>query len=173
MFLCTRANMALIILGCKTCCLASKSYSQPSLWSHTTGITDQDQGQSLWPSLHSCLGMPSLCPWSKATTLIEDSCMELLIMSGPSFGILWCTIGKNVWQLSTGYVSPQYCLASDDLFKTVFSTVNDALFDAACNEIFGSICNIHFYHDRFVNDYSLVYHLPSHDEFWLCKPIVA
>lgn len=38
----------------------------------------------------------------------------------------------NVYQLSTGYMSPQYHMGVDDLMETVLSNGNDSLPDYIC-----------------------------------------
>ena len=43
----------------------------------------------------------------------------------------------NVWHLTTGFVSPWYHVAFDDLFQTVFSSgYDDALVNTICNNLF-------------------------------------
>ena len=58
-------------------------------------------------------------------------------------GKMWCFPDKhyslvaNVCYLSTGYISPQFHLVSDNLFETVICTRdNDSVFNAICNDRF-------------------------------------
>ena len=73
----------------------------------------------------------------------------------------------HVRHLKTGYVSPQYHVVFDDLFKTVFSSgVNDALVDSICNNLCGTSCEVFATDEYYANNY-LVYKPTPLDEFRL------
>lgn len=76
MFLCAGASLRPLIIICfyvKYAVWLQKLYSQLSLWVETHRITDQGQDQSLWPSMHACLGMFYLCPCSKVPQWAKNS----------------------------------------------------------------------------------------------------
>ncbi len=50
----------------------------------------------------------------------------------------------NIRHLKTDFVSPQYHVVFDDLFKTVFSSGTDnALVDSICENLYGTSCKIY------------------------------
>ncbi len=50
----------------------------------------------------------------------------------------------NIWHLKTSYVSPQFHVVFDDLFKTVFSSgADDALVDFICKNLYRTNCEIY------------------------------
>ncbi len=113
---------------CETCCLNPQFHFQPSLWSNTIGTTHQDQGQWLWPSLHPCLGMPSLYPWFKlqdGQKIPKWNCQPCLGQF-QEFSDVHSSLATHICHFSTGYVSPQYYLDFDDMFQIMLSTGNDA-----------------------------------------------
>ena len=72
-----------------------------------------------------------------------------------------------VRHLGTGYVSPQYHVDFDDLFKTVFSSgAEDALVDSICENLYGTSCEI-YATDKYDAKNNLVYKPPPLDEVWL------
>ncbi len=69
--------------------------------------------------------------------------------------------------MKTGYVSPQYHVVFDDLFKTVFSSgANDALVDSICKNLHGTSCEIYATDEYDAHD-NFVYKPPPLDEVWL------
>jgi hypothetical protein len=73
----------------------------------------------------------------------------------------------NIWHLKTGYVSPQYHVVFDDLFKTVFSSgAEDALVDSICKNLYGTSCEIYATDENDAHE-NLVYKPPPLDEVWL------
>jgi hypothetical protein len=73
----------------------------------------------------------------------------------------------NVRHLGTGYVSPQYHVVFNDLFKTVFSSGSDnALVDSICKNLYGTSCEI-YATDEYDAEDNLVYKPPPLDEVWL------
>jgi hypothetical protein len=73
----------------------------------------------------------------------------------------------NTRHLKMGYVSPQYHVLFDDLFKTVFSSgADDALVDSVCKNLYGTNCNI-YATDEYDAHTNLIYKPPSLDEVWL------
>jgi hypothetical protein len=73
----------------------------------------------------------------------------------------------NIWHLKTGYVSPQYHVVFDILFKTVFSSgADDVLIDSICKNLYGTSCEIYATDEYDAHD-NLVYKPPSLDEVWL------
>ncbi len=74
---------------------------------------------------------------------------------------------SNVGHLSTGCVSAQYHLVSDDFFEIVFSAGNDSLLDDIYNFLFDSDQNYYPYDVKFISNDPLVYHPPPIDEVWL------
>jgi hypothetical protein len=73
----------------------------------------------------------------------------------------------NIWHLKTGFVSPQYHIVFDDLFKTVFSSgADDALVNSICENLYGTSCEI-YATDEYDAHNNLVYKPPPLDEVWL------
>ncbi len=73
----------------------------------------------------------------------------------------------NIWHLKMGYVSPQYHVVFDDLFKTVFSSgADDALVNSICENLYGTSCEIYATDEYDAHD-NLVYKPPPLDEVWL------
>ncbi len=73
----------------------------------------------------------------------------------------------NIWHLKTGFVSPQYHVVFDDLFKTVFSSgTNNALGDSICENLYGTSCEISATDEYDAHD-NLVFKPPPLDEVWL------
>ncbi len=73
----------------------------------------------------------------------------------------------NIWHMKIGFVSPQYHVVFDDLFKTVFSShTNDALVDSICENLYGTSCEI-YATDEYDAHNNLVYKPPPLDEVWL------
>ncbi len=69
--------------------------------------------------------------------------------------------------LENGFVSPQYHVVFDDLFKTVFSSgAGDALVDSICENLYGTSCEIYATDEHDAHD-NLVYKPPPLDEVWL------
>ena len=49
------------------------------------------------------------------------------------------TLVANVWNLTTGYISPQYHVVFDDLFETeIWEGENEPVIDRICNDLFDS-----------------------------------
>ncbi len=73
----------------------------------------------------------------------------------------------NVRHLKTGFISPQYHVVFDDLFKSVFSSgPDDAVVDAICKDLYGSSCEVYATDEYDAHD-NLVYKPPPLDEVWL------
>ncbi|KAL7465136.1 hypothetical protein ACHAXS_005462, partial [Conticribra weissflogii] len=80
------------------------------------------------------------------------------------------SLAANVWNLSTGFISPQFHLVFDDKFKTVVGTAqNDDVVDEICNRLFET--NRDWYvEDEYDDDGELIYSAPPLDEVWLTEP---
>jgi hypothetical protein len=73
----------------------------------------------------------------------------------------------NVRHLSTGYVSPQFQVAFDDLFETVVRNGdNDAVINSICDGLFERNREL-YVKDEFDADGMLVYKPPPLHEVWL------
>jgi hypothetical protein len=73
----------------------------------------------------------------------------------------------NVRHLSTGYVSPQFHVVFDDLFKTLIRNGdNGAVINIICDGLFNRDREL-YVEDEFDNDGLLVYKPPSLHEVWL------
>ena len=73
--------------------------------------------------------------------------------------------------LKTGFVSPQYHVVFDDLFKTVFSSgADDALVDSICENLYGTSCKIYATNEYDAHN-NLVYKPHPLDKVWLQKDL--
>jgi hypothetical protein len=73
----------------------------------------------------------------------------------------------NIRHLRMGFVSPQYHVVFDDLFKTVFSSGTDnVLVNSICDNLYRTSCEI-YATDKYDADNNLVYKPPPLDEVWL------
>jgi hypothetical protein len=73
----------------------------------------------------------------------------------------------NIRHLKTGFVSHQYHVVFDDLFKTIFSSgTDDALADSICENLYGTSCKIYATDEYDAHD-DHVYKPPPLDEVWL------
>ena len=73
----------------------------------------------------------------------------------------------NIWHLKTGYVSRQYHVVFENLFKTVFNSgANNALIGSICKNIYGTSCKIYATNEYDAHN-NLVYKPPPLYEVWL------
>ena len=75
-----------------------------------------------------------------------------------------------VRNLHTGFVSTQYHVVFDDKYETIFNNgMSDEQFDALCNNLFESSCDL-YANEEYNSDGNLLYKPPPLDEVWLSEP---
>ena len=86
------------------------------------------------------------------------------------FSYLHSSLVALVRNLHTGYVSPQYYIAFDDNYETIFNAgMPDELFNELCNLLFGSSHDC-YTEDEYIGDRNLIYKPLPLDKVWLLEP---
>ena len=75
-----------------------------------------------------------------------------------------------VWNLHTGFISPQYHVVFDDKFETVFGgSMSEEELDRICQRLFDGDRE-NYVEEEFDDDGVLIYEPPPLDKVWLTEP---
>ena len=109
---------------------------------------------------------PKLQDGKKIPKWNRRSCLGQLL----GFSDEHSSLVANIWNLTTGYISPQYHVVFDDLFETVGGTGEaDEVVDTVCAKLFENSCDWYVEEEHDENG-ELIYSPPPLDEVWLTEP---